>query len=1387
MAEISLRAYVKEVDHLVEQEQLDEAIAHCRHILETYPKHVDTYRILGKAYLEAKRFGDAADIFQRVLSAVPDDFVAHIGMAIVREDEGNLDAAIWHIERAFETNPANPAIQQELRRLIGRRDGLEPHKVRMTRGALARMYAHGELYPQAIAELTSALKDDSDRPDLEALLATMYWRSSQDVEASDVCNRILDKLPHCREANRILAAILQASNKMEDAKLYHRRLAGLDPYAAFVETANIDPQTVDENMVRLRKLDWEPGKPMPAVEPGQPEWAASLGVDLGKEEEPEEVIVPDEAEKPAWLLDLEKPIEPVEAEEIGEPVEPSTEPVPSPEPAAEAEIPDWMREAGWQEATGEAVETPISFTEEELSALGEGEPLPEGEPTEEGELAPADIPGWLQDIAPPEEEPTTPEPTGVVEGEAEMGEIEDIPDWLSEIDEGIAEIQPEIEEPISIEPEVPIDEPAAEIIDDIVVAEPTSEEELVEEKGTGGLPTWLESETPGATTTIVTWLGDRDTGPPPDEIPEDLEEALDREPVSEISEEADDEIPTWLAEDAAPEPVEPPDDEAPPPWLAEIAETAEEVPSEDVVPEPIEPVAADEAPSWLSEIAEIPAEEEPEAAVPDEIEPIEEVEAPSWLAGVAEVAAEEVTEPEDVEPVEEAVAPSWLDEVAEVAAEEAPEPEVVVPEAAEPIEEGEAPSWLAGVAEVAAEEEAPAIPEEPSELEPTPAVSEDDVPEWLKSISEPGVEPSVEPTPMEEEPEWLEGIAEPEAEIPAGELPIPTPEAPDWLKGIAEPEAKTELPEDIAPTEQAPDWLTGIAEPAIEGEPTGEAPEWMQEFTEAAEEEPEPIVEEPSLEVPEEIDAELDVPELAEITAEPEAEMVLPAEAEHPAEVVSGEELDDDEVLGWLEGLAARQGVEEEELITAPEERVSELPSEMEMPAEEVVVEDIDIPEEPEEGLEWLERLADERGLDIDITPPAPVEIGEVEGVEPEAPDWLDQLATQPIPKITPELEAEIPDWLAGEEEVEPVEPAVEPTPPLPEVEAAVPTEAPAPEPTPEPVAEVEPVAPPEPVDVEPLPEVEPEAPPPAEPMEIEPELAIEPEVPHTPEPMAFEPEAEIPPTVPPAVEVPLEPVSEPPPSEPPVEIEAEPEVTPAVEPVPTEPIVEIEPEPTIEPVPVEPTVEVGAAVPLTPEPTEEPSPVEVVPIEPVDIAELVEPAAVEPTPVEPVPVEPTPAEPAVVEPPPAEPAPVEPTPAEPTAVEPTPVEPAPVEPTPVEPIEIEPVAEPPPEPAPTPEPVPTMEEPVPSPPKEKVTEPLQILDTARQALASDDIDQAVTDYRRLIKKKVELDRVIEDLRTALERDPNKPDLWQVLGDAYMENDQLTEAIDAYKRGMEVA
>ncbi|TLN03658.1 tetratricopeptide repeat protein, partial [bacterium] len=89
MAKIPLRAYNREIENQINRGQIDEAVGHCKHILRFFPKHIETYRLLGKAYLEGQHYAEASDVLQRVLSTVPDDFIAQIGMSIIREDEGN--------------------------------------------------------------------------------------------------------------------------------------------------------------------------------------------------------------------------------------------------------------------------------------------------------------------------------------------------------------------------------------------------------------------------------------------------------------------------------------------------------------------------------------------------------------------------------------------------------------------------------------------------------------------------------------------------------------------------------------------------------------------------------------------------------------------------------------------------------------------------------------------------------------------------------------------------------------------------------------------------------------------------------------------------------------------------------------------------------------------------------------------------------------------------------------------------------------------------------------------------------------------------------------------------------------------------------------------------
>src|SRR4030042_1248304 len=344
MAIIPLRAYNREIEGMIENGQLDEAVAHCRHILATFPKHIASYRLLGKAHLEQQRISDATDIFQRVLAAMPADFVANVGMSIIREDENNLDASIWHMELAYEAQPSNVAIQDELRRLYGRRDGVQPPKVRLTRGALARMYAKGGLFDQAIAELRAAISEDPNRPDLQLLLAQMFYQTSQRVEAIDTCVNILKKIPSCLEANRILVVSLPEAEGSDAVKNYRQIVISMDPYYAFAEPEAISSDQVPENAVNIEKLEWKSGIQIEET-PAQPNWATSLGISMEK---------PSEENLPDWLKSAEAP-PPGSADENTPPsVSPfiwdtqEVEKVITDTSKPEGEIPDWMKDAGWQ-------------------------------------------------------------------------------------------------------------------------------------------------------------------------------------------------------------------------------------------------------------------------------------------------------------------------------------------------------------------------------------------------------------------------------------------------------------------------------------------------------------------------------------------------------------------------------------------------------------------------------------------------------------------------------------------------------------------------------------------------------------------------------------------------------------------------------------------------------------------------------------------------------------------------------------------------------------------------------------------------------------------------------------------------------------------------------
>jgi tetratricopeptide (TPR) repeat protein len=431
MAKISLRSYLREIENLIDRGQLDEAQAHCKHILSFYPKQLDAYRLLGKTLLEAQKYNEAEDLLQRVLSSVPDDFIAQIGMSVIREEESNLDAAIWHMERAYEVQPSNATIMGELKRLYGKRDGVEPQKIRLTRGALVRMYARTNLFPQAIAEARAALEEDINRVDLQIILAKLLFQTNQKVESSELCSKIITKYPYCLEANHILAEILPDTSKAEEARVFHDRVIALDPYAAFISSNTPSSDLVPENAVQIDRLEnistapsWSlhSATSLQSGDGAQPDWLRSMISDQPDtdQEQPSEGAKPEVeqpgAEIPGWMQSAgwspstgkeEKPAEPAPDQEAVE------------EAAIPADIPDWLKNI--QSTQGEAVK-PV-----EAEVAGQ-EPLAEATPQPaRNQKTSEETPGWLRAIEETNEKPSAP---GESEGEKSEGigiEMEKVP------------------------------------------------------------------------------------------------------------------------------------------------------------------------------------------------------------------------------------------------------------------------------------------------------------------------------------------------------------------------------------------------------------------------------------------------------------------------------------------------------------------------------------------------------------------------------------------------------------------------------------------------------------------------------------------------------------------------------------------------------------------------------------------------------------------------------------------------------------------------------------------------------------------------------------------------------------------------------------------------
>ncbi len=89
---------------------------------------------------------------------------------------------------------------------------------------------------------------------------------------------------------------------------------------------------------------------------------------------------------------------------------------------------------------------------------------------------------------------------------------------------------------------------------------------------------------------------------------------------------------------------------------------------------------------------------------------------------------------------------------------------------------------------------------------------------------------------------------------------------------------------------------------------------------------------------------------------------------------------------------------------------------------------------------------------------------------------------------------------------------------------------------------------------------------------------------------------------------------------------------------------------------------------------------------------------------------------------------------------------------------------------------------------KPPVLEPglAELLEEARRSLQDGDMDATSTIFKKLIRKGKNIPDVIKILKEGLEAHPIDVSLWQLLGDALMRDDKLSDAMEAYTNAEEL-
>lgn len=220
------------------RQQYSAAISYYRKELEANPAPLP-WRGMGRSYLELGQVDSARFAFEQALAVDSSYAPAHFSLALLYEDEGNLEKALPHAEQAFELNPQNLDFRYLLGSYLLKLDRSDEAIEHLLAVAEARPWHHASHY-----NLGQALLRTGRREQGAAMLERSERLRALDAKVVQQMNSVQSN-PTDPLAHAALGSALRRAGRNEEAMRAYKMSYHLDP-------ENLDVQNNIANLHLVR-------------------------------------------------------------------------------------------------------------------------------------------------------------------------------------------------------------------------------------------------------------------------------------------------------------------------------------------------------------------------------------------------------------------------------------------------------------------------------------------------------------------------------------------------------------------------------------------------------------------------------------------------------------------------------------------------------------------------------------------------------------------------------------------------------------------------------------------------------------------------------------------------------------------------------------------------------------------------------------------------------------------------------------------------------------------------------------------------------------------------------------------------------------------------------